>query len=54
MDKLLISGGRALEGSLRISGAKNAALPILADEGEIVFRTKEGDERAYAFPFLGQ
>ena len=30
MDKLLISGGRALEGSLRISGAKNAALPILA------------------------
>ena len=30
MDKLLINGGRRLEGSLRISGAKNAALPILA------------------------
>ena len=30
MDKLLINGGRRLEGSLRASGAKNAALPILA------------------------
>ena len=30
MDKLLINGGRRLEGSLRVSGAKNAALPILA------------------------
>ncbi|MXY05876.1 MAG: UDP-N-acetylglucosamine 1-carboxyvinyltransferase [Gammaproteobacteria bacterium] len=30
MDKLLIHGGRRLEGSLRVSGAKNAALPILA------------------------
>ena len=30
MDKLLINGGRRLQGSLRISGAKNAALPILA------------------------
>ena len=30
MDKLLISGGRRLEGSVAISGAKNAALPILA------------------------
>ncbi|MDH3641835.1 MAG: UDP-N-acetylglucosamine 1-carboxyvinyltransferase, partial [Gammaproteobacteria bacterium] len=30
MDKLLITGGRALGGTLRISGAKNAALPILA------------------------
>ena len=29
MDKLKITGGRALEGELRISGAKNAALPIL-------------------------
>jgi UDP-N-acetylglucosamine 1-carboxyvinyltransferase len=29
MDKLKISGGRPLEGSIRISGAKNAALPIL-------------------------
>ncbi|MCC6534038.1 MAG: UDP-N-acetylglucosamine 1-carboxyvinyltransferase [Burkholderiales bacterium] len=30
MDKLIIEGGRALEGRVRISGAKNAALPILA------------------------
>ncbi len=30
MDKLLISGGKPLSGELRISGAKNAALPILA------------------------
>ncbi len=29
MDKLLIEGGRRLEGEVRISGAKNAALPIL-------------------------
>jgi len=30
MDKLIISGGKPLSGELRISGAKNAALPILA------------------------
>ncbi|SEQ26421.1 UDP-N-acetylglucosamine 1-carboxyvinyltransferase [Ectothiorhodospira magna] len=30
MDKLIISGGRPLEGDVRISGAKNAVLPILA------------------------
>jgi UDP-N-acetylglucosamine 1-carboxyvinyltransferase len=30
MDKLLITGGRRLAGEVRISGAKNAALPILA------------------------
>ena len=29
MDKLLIQGGRALSGEVAISGAKNAALPIL-------------------------
>ncbi|MCC5797184.1 MAG: UDP-N-acetylglucosamine 1-carboxyvinyltransferase [Methylophaga sp.] len=29
MDKLLIKGGVALDGEIRISGAKNAALPIL-------------------------
>ncbi|MGD9391060.1 MAG: UDP-N-acetylglucosamine 1-carboxyvinyltransferase, partial [Thioalkalispiraceae bacterium] len=37
MDKLIITGGAKLEGEIRISGAKNAALPIivstlLADE----------------------
>ena len=30
MDKLLIEGGARLSGQVRISGAKNAALPILA------------------------
>ncbi len=30
MDKLQITGGTALDGEVRISGAKNAALPILA------------------------
>ncbi|RKZ49123.1 MAG: UDP-N-acetylglucosamine 1-carboxyvinyltransferase [Gammaproteobacteria bacterium] len=30
MDKLMIKGGRPLHGEIRISGAKNAALPILA------------------------
>ncbi|HEX2056166.1 MAG TPA: UDP-N-acetylglucosamine 1-carboxyvinyltransferase [Nitrospiraceae bacterium] len=30
MDRMVITGGTALNGSVRISGAKNAALPILA------------------------
>lgn len=30
MDKLLVAGGPSLQGEVRISGAKNAALPILA------------------------
>jgi len=30
VERLLIRGGRALEGDIRISGAKNAALPIMA------------------------
>ena len=29
MDKLIITGGNRLNGDIRISGAKNAALPIL-------------------------
>ena len=29
MDKLRIAGGRPLQGEARISGAKNAALPIM-------------------------
>jgi UDP-N-acetylglucosamine 1-carboxyvinyltransferase len=29
MDKLAIVGGRALDGEVRVSGAKNAALPML-------------------------
>jgi UDP-N-acetylglucosamine 1-carboxyvinyltransferase len=30
MDKLRITGGRKLQGTVRISGAKNAALPVMA------------------------
>ena len=30
MEKLLIKGGSALKGEVRISGAKNSVLPILA------------------------
>ena len=30
MDKLIITGGETLEGEIRISGAKNAVLPIMA------------------------
>lgn len=30
MDKLIIAGGKPLSGEIRISGAKNAALPIIA------------------------
>ncbi len=30
MDKIIVEGGRRLEGEVRISGAKNAALPIMA------------------------
>jgi UDP-N-acetylglucosamine 1-carboxyvinyltransferase len=42
MDKLQITGGKPLEGEVRISGAKNAALPIVAAsllaEGDHVVR----------------
>ncbi|MCX5716922.1 MAG: UDP-N-acetylglucosamine 1-carboxyvinyltransferase, partial [Nitrospirae bacterium] len=30
MDKLVIKGGKRLNGEVEISGAKNAALPIIA------------------------
>lgn len=30
MDKLLVRGGRPLQGTVRISGSKNAALPVMA------------------------
>jgi 5-enolpyruvylshikimate-3-phosphate synthase len=30
MEKLVINGGQRLHGTVRVSGAKNAALPILA------------------------
>ena len=40
MEKLLITGGRSLKGEVRISGAKNSVLPILAasllSDGEVI------------------
>ena len=30
MDKIIINGGRVLKGNVRVEGAKNAVLPILA------------------------
>ena len=30
MDKLIITGGKPLDGEIRISGSKNSSLPILA------------------------
>ena len=30
MDKILIQGGERLKGAVRVSGAKNAALPVMA------------------------
>src|SRR5262245_51817504 len=30
MDRIRISGGRSLKGEIQISGAKNAALPLMA------------------------
>lgn len=42
MDKMIIEGGRELKGKIRISGAKNAALPImtasLLTDGKSIFR----------------
>jgi UDP-N-acetylglucosamine 1-carboxyvinyltransferase len=42
VDKIVINGGRRLKGEVRVSGAKNAALPILASSilagGTSVFR----------------
>ena len=30
MDKLIITGGKQLDGEIRISGSKNSSLPVLA------------------------
>ncbi len=30
MDKIRVQGGRTLKGAIQISGAKNAALPLMA------------------------
>jgi UDP-N-acetylglucosamine 1-carboxyvinyltransferase len=42
MDKIIVKGGRPLQGEVNVSGAKNAALPILASallaDGKSVYR----------------
>ena len=43
MDKIIVKGGRTLKGSVRVEGAKNAVLPVLAaallaSEGKNVIR----------------
>ena len=54
MDKLLIRGGRRLQGEVAIAGAKNAALPelcaaLLTDEPRRRALGKRGLERAARF-----
>ncbi|HLG42370.1 MAG TPA: UDP-N-acetylglucosamine 1-carboxyvinyltransferase, partial [Planctomycetota bacterium] len=43
MEKFIVQGGHPLEGRIRVQGAKNAALPmmaavLLADDGPLVLR----------------
>lgn len=47
MDKIVISGGKKLEGVVKISGAKNAALPLMAAALLV-----SGDQRFHAVPRL--
>ncbi len=47
MDKIVIEGGRPLNGAVQISGAKNAALPLLA-----ATLLSRGVHRLYNIPFL--
>jgi UDP-N-acetylglucosamine 1-carboxyvinyltransferase len=46
MDKIVINGGEKLRGEVRVSGAKNAALPILASSllasGKSIYRNMPG------------
>jgi len=62
MDKLVVEGGKTLSGSLRISGSKNACLPILAasllSEGSSCIRNvpelKDVSTMASIFSSLGR
>lgn len=59
MDKLLINGGKRLDGTLRVSGAKNAALPILAaalltDEAVSITNTPRLNDIATMLRLLGR
>ncbi|GAA0364397.1 UDP-N-acetylglucosamine 1-carboxyvinyltransferase [Alkalibacterium iburiense] len=48
MEKIIVSGGRKLKGSVTIDGAKNAALPILA----ATILASEGDSKLSNIPLL--
>ncbi len=59
MDKLIITGGEALHGDMRVSGAKNAALPILAasillDEPTIIHNVPHLDDVTTMMELLGR
>ena len=53
MDKLIIEGGHSLNGSLKASGAKNSALPILASslllEGKLTLSNIPHLKRRYYY-----
>ena len=57
MDKLIVHGGSTLSGSINISGAKNASLPILAaslltDEDVIIRRVPDVSDTNYMIQIL--
>lgn len=57
MDKLIVHGGHKLSGSINISGAKNASLPILAaalltDEDVIIRRVPDVSDTNYMIQIL--
>ena len=61
MEKLIIHGGRPLKGRVKISGAKNAVLPIIAatllgmlgiDHSEFVYSKDLLDESAPHFAYF--
>ncbi len=57
MDKLIVHGGSTLEGSINISGSKNASLPILAaalltDEDCIIRRVPDVSDTNYMIQIL--
>ncbi|MCX7712948.1 MAG: UDP-N-acetylglucosamine 1-carboxyvinyltransferase, partial [Chthoniobacterales bacterium] len=59
MDKILVHGGRRLRGSVRISGSKNSALPILAAclltrEPCVLHRVPDLSDIHYMLSILGQ
>ena len=59
MDKLIVEGGHPLEGSVNVSGSKNASLPILAaalltDEPVRISRVPDVSDTNYMLQILSQ